>query len=250
MTRILPALAEAYHSNDVRPYSLYLRKTAEKGIYSGQLGILREDAESLADVLTQSAQVCICGMREPARLEIMQTDFVDLHNEIEARRGGRLCLHFVTPAVYKLHSMPCCFPDLPRLFHSVLKKMSMYEGIVIDEETFRQYLSGMRITDWTLQKTDFLITGRMQQEMTGVLECVLPREETAQRTLKAFFPYYSSLCLYFMISASFFMWLFSCSVADCAYSSAYCSAFAGVLVSPLSVNAVQVRLTVPKPSAR
>ena len=51
MTRILPVLAEAYHSNDVRPYSQYLRKTAEKGIYSGQLGILREDAESLADVL-------------------------------------------------------------------------------------------------------------------------------------------------------------------------------------------------------
>lgn len=189
MHRIPRELAAAYHSNALRPYALYLCPAAADGTQSGRLSVLREDAAVLAEALTAADRIPVGGMKTPLRITAGAPEQFYLREAVDALTGNRLRMRFLSPAVYKLNSQSCCFPDLLRLFHSVLDKMALFEGVLISEEAFRQALSAMRITDWQLSQSPFLITGRAHQGMHGVIECVLPQDEALSRMLKTVFVY-------------------------------------------------------------
>lgn len=189
MNRIPQELAAAYHSNALRPYALYLCPAASDGTQIGLLSILREDAAVIAEELTAAKHIPIGGMKTPLRCTVQESEQYYLRDVVQVLTGNRLRLRFLSPAVYKLNSQPCCFPDLPRLFHSVLEKMALFEGVVVSEEAFRQALAALRITDWQLSHSPFLITGRSQQGMHGMIECILPQDEALSRLIKTVFVY-------------------------------------------------------------
>jgi CRISPR/Cas system endoribonuclease Cas6 (RAMP superfamily) len=193
MHQIPAALAEAYHANALRPYALYLRPVNDNHTWDGCLSILREDAAALADALLAAEQIPVGGMQTPLHISVSTTERYDLRSAADRLCSERLRLRFLTPAVYKLHSQPCCFPDFLRLFHSVLEKLQQFEGIAISDESFRQGIASLRVTDWKLTQTPFLITGRTHRGMTGMLECILPPDEAQSRMLKTVFAY-ASFC--------------------------------------------------------
>ena len=189
MHQIPQELAAAYHSNALRPYALYLCPAAADGTQSGLLSILREDASVIAEALAAAEKIPIGGMKTPLRCTVQESEQYYLRDAVHALTGDRLRLRFLSPAVYKLNSQPCCFPDLPRLFHSALEKMALFEGIAVSEDAFRQALAAVRITDWQLSHSPFLITGRTQQGMHGMIELILPQDEALSRMLKTVFVY-------------------------------------------------------------
>lgn len=191
MNRIQPDLAARFHTQSLRPYALSVFPTEQNGVYSGKLHILHEAAASLADALLAEENVFIGGLRKPVPIAVTQQETLYLRAETDSLCSSRLRICFLTPAMYKVKSLPCSFPDLPRLFHSVLVKMRQFEGVNISDDVLRQVLSEIRIYNWKLQSAAYKITGRAEHGMMGMIECTLPQEESANRLLKTVFRYAS-----------------------------------------------------------
>lgn len=98
-------------------------------------------------------------------------------------------LRILTPAVYKLHSKPCAFPDLPRLFHSVIAKLRVYENITVSDEDFRLACQEMFVSDWGFERVEYNITGRMQQNMISFMQVQLPQDAAQEALLNTVFSY-------------------------------------------------------------
>lgn len=186
-------LAEELHRQELRPYSLYVYPQDEKS-FRGQLTVLEDRAFALLEAVMKMDSFTICGNPQPAILsERHYSGSINFCESLPAFQRTKLRINFVTPAMYKLHSVPCSFPDLPRLFHSVIVKLNKFEGIELSEEQFREALAEVRVAEWKLNNVQYRVTGRVQPGMIGYAELILPQDKLMRETLTKVL-FYAEFC--------------------------------------------------------
>lgn len=189
LNRIPEPLAAELHRQELRPYSIYVYPQDTK-YFRGQLTVLDDHALALIDAAMKMESFKIYGNPQPAILtEQKYSGPIYFGESSFGFQKSKLQIRFITPAMYKLHSIPCSFPDLPRLFHSVIVKMNTFENINISEEQFRQALAEIRVIEWQLNNSQYRVTGRIQPGLNGYANLVLPQNEVMREILSKVFCY-------------------------------------------------------------
>ena len=182
-------VAAALHRQERHPYSLFLYPSDQSGLFLGRLTVLTDNLQILTDTAAKIRTLPVHGLIKPAVWKVQEYRRGIRFSELSVNGGRQRTLRFLTPAVYKINSKPCSFPDLSRLFHSVIAKLRIYEQIIVSEEEFRLACQEMFISNWGFEQVEYNITGRMQQSMIGFIRVQLPQNSAQTVLLNTVFSY-------------------------------------------------------------
>jgi CRISPR-associated endoribonuclease Cas6 len=190
LMHMLPADdAAALHRQERHPYALFLYPSELPDRFLGRLTALTDSMQRLTDIAADIRTLPVHGLDRPALWTVQEYRRGLRFSELPVSGGRVRTLRFLTPAVYKLNSKPCSFPDLPRLFHSAIAKLWTFEQISVSEEDFRLACQEMFVSDWGFERVEYNITGRMQQSMIGFMSVQLPQDAAQAALLNTVFSY-------------------------------------------------------------
>ena len=181
--------AAALHRQERHPYALFLYPSEQPDCFLGRLTALTDTMQLLTDIAADIRTLPVHGLDQPAVWTVQEYRRDIRFSELKFSGGRQRTLRFLTPAVYKIHSKPCAFPDLSRLFHSAITKLRTYEQINVSEENFRLACQEMFVSDWGFDRVQYNITGKMQQSMIGFMQVKLPQDAAQAALLNTVFSY-------------------------------------------------------------
>lgn len=186
--------ARKLHESAYHPFSVFAVQTTEG--YIVRISALNEEACQITEAIGRLASVRIFGCNQNRPVPIISRDSAPPADAetIERYVSAKGCrLTFVTPAVIKTGGRFSIKPEIGGYFQSVMKKYNEYEGKSLCWTEVQTTFQNVRFGAYSLQSTEYILTGRAVPGMTGFCELLFP-EEPAQNLLLRKLTAYAAYC--------------------------------------------------------
>ena len=189
MNHVPQKIAEDMHKSNYHPFSLYCQPTIQKSMVA-RFSVLTDAAAELLDYFSELQTVMLFGMQKPVHL-LGQTEAVPITLAEAAERLAcdtvELC--FLTPAMVRKHGRDFAPPSPEAYFTSVMKKLEVFEGIVVTQAEFRAAWEACLPIDYRLELERHRITGYEKSGMVGTLRMRLPQDKAQAELIRTLLAY-------------------------------------------------------------
>ncbi len=165
LTNINTEISAKLHSfGEVRPYSLFTMSGKTQDLL--RINILNEYAYEFINYIKSINSFFIKGLKEPLKiLDIFETKVN--FNELETELKTDFKIVFCSTTTYKKDNVYSNWFDLSRLSNSIIKKLELFENIVVDKSILYGDSSYYRVLGYELSSSYFKLANVNVAGMIG-----------------------------------------------------------------------------------
>jgi CRISPR-associated endoribonuclease Cas6 len=195
MRRIPSELAEAFHKEDLRPYSLFVTEQSDRMLL--RLSALSDEADPLLDAALRIERFSVSGTAHGLKaLDRISHPIVDFRTLTEMSPIRDCQLVLASPATYRQKQSYRCLFDFAPLFFTVADKLKKFSQFHIENHRIEEIFKAVDIRKYYLQSERYEIKhGSGATGCIGRLSVCLrgSKEENGELSLLLRYAAYSGL---------------------------------------------------------